>query len=153
MMRRFRTFKITSAVLLSLVALSGCGPDNPETATVHGKVTYNGQPVPGGGLTFAPVAETGSSESPGKPASAQIQQDGTYTLGTYGEADGAVVGKHKVTFQPPPPPGAVDSSDEGDPGDAHEPPPKPSEFAGLTPMVEVLEVQSGDNEINIELKK
>ncbi|MDQ3330203.1 MAG: carboxypeptidase regulatory-like domain-containing protein [Planctomycetota bacterium] len=137
---------------IALFVASGCGSGNPDTAAVHGKVTYDGKPVPGGGLTFIPVADAGASESPGKPASAVIQSDGTYTLATYGDDDGAVIGKHKVAFQPPPP-GAVAAPEEDDPDADHAAPPKPSEFAGMTPKEAEVEVKAGDNEINIELKK
>lgn len=46
-------------VLVGLVGLSiGCGP---RTGVVSGEVTYNGQAVPGGILTFRPAAEGANS--------------------------------------------------------------------------------------------
>ena len=78
-----------SAILAGLTV--GCGPGaepHPETVPVQGKVTYKGQPVPRGTITFQPDA--------GQPATGEIQPDGSYRLGTYGQDDGAVPGHHRV---------------------------------------------------------
>jgi hypothetical protein len=45
------------------------------------------------------VAE--GSEHPGKPASGEVQPDGTFQLSTYQDADGALIGKHTVRYSPP----------------------------------------------------
>jgi hypothetical protein len=71
--------------------LGGCGPGedpHPATVPVQGKVTYQGQPVPKGTITFQPAD--------GRPAVGEIQPDGTYRLSTFGEKDGAIPGVHKV---------------------------------------------------------
>lgn len=75
---------------LLLGAPAGCGPasEHPATAPVRGKVTYRGQPVPRGTITFL--------SDGGEAASAMIRTDGSYVLGTFGPADGAVHGRHKV---------------------------------------------------------
>lgn len=52
-----------------LAALCGCGGSN--AGSVHGKVTFDGQPVTGGTLVF--YSETGSY-------SAGIRPDGTYSI-------------------------------------------------------------------------
>lgn len=75
-------------ILLSAV---GCSSGNGATEPVSGKVTFkDGSPVAGGTIVFADVAENSSSIG-------YIQQDGTYTLGTFAETDGAPTGKYKVT--------------------------------------------------------
>ena len=87
----------TSKVLVAILAVSaalaagGCGPGLPETAPVQGTVTYDGKPVTQGKIAFFP--ETG------RPASGQIQPDGTYTLTTFSTDDGALLGKHVVTIE------------------------------------------------------
>ncbi len=71
--------------------LCGCGSGEeptPETVPVQGKVTYQGKPVPKGTISFQP--------SDGRPAVGEIQSDGTYSLSTFGEKDGAILGAHKV---------------------------------------------------------
>jgi hypothetical protein len=77
-----------SAILSGLTG--GCGPaeSHPETVPVQGKVTYKGQPVPRGTVTFQPDA--------GPPATGEIQADGSYRLGTFGAGDGAILGHHRV---------------------------------------------------------
>jgi len=71
--------------------IGGCGPSRPATARVHGKITCGGQPVTQGTVTFYPEQ--------GRSASGRIQPDGTYTLTTFDEGDGAILGKHTVTVE------------------------------------------------------
>lgn len=76
--------------LLLLIACAGCGrSDRRPTAPVEGKVLYRGQPLKFGAVTFQPEA--------GPPAVGQIQPDGTFRLSTYGQNDGAIIGKHRVS--------------------------------------------------------
>jgi hypothetical protein len=82
---------LVPCVAAALVGLSGgCATDDPHPATVpvEGKVTYQGQPVPKGTITFQPDG--------GRPGVGEIQPDGTYRLSTFGDKDGAVPGTHKV---------------------------------------------------------
>lgn len=89
-MSRGTRFPVILAASLLLGMLPGCGPtsDHPATAPVRGKVTYRGRPVPKGMITF--VSDNGEA------ASAMIEPEGSYVLGTFGPADGAVHGRHKV---------------------------------------------------------
>lgn len=85
---------LCGALCLALpLGLVGCGSSG--RAPVSGKVTVQGQPVQGGTLVFSPL------KGEGKSATAEIKSDGTYTLGTNRPGDGAVVGRHRVTFTPP----------------------------------------------------
>ena len=70
--------------------ISGCTEpvDGPKTYPVQGKVTYKGEPVPKGTITFQP--------DQGQPSVADIQPDGTYRLSTFKEGDGAVAGHYRV---------------------------------------------------------
>jgi hypothetical protein len=78
-------------VALVLIALCvGCGDsDRLPTAPVTGTVLYNGDPLPQGSLLFVP-------EGGGPSAQGKIEPDGSFTMGTYTESDGAILGKHKV---------------------------------------------------------
>lgn len=137
------TVVATPAILLaSFVAGCGGGAEQLETAAVTGKVTYGGQNVTGGTLTFTPKA---SGESPGKPGSAPIGSDGTFTVGTYGKADGAVVGAHRISYSAPSPEAPADS-------DEHTPS-KPSPYANLVPRESEVVVKAGKNDLTIELVK
>lgn len=78
----------------SMGALEGVPPnrDRPKPTPVTGTVTYNGMPVDGATVTFAPVSNNGEV-SVGVTDAA-----GAYTLKDAGGADGAVPGKYKVTI-------------------------------------------------------
>ncbi len=79
--------------LMVLVAglLIGCGDSgHEETASVTGTVTLEGTPVTKGSITFYPPK--------GRPAMGSIQSDGTYSLTTFDQDDGALLGNHRVTI-------------------------------------------------------
>jgi hypothetical protein len=61
---------LVGVLLLALLA-DGCGP---QTGTIFGTVTYNGEVVPGGDITFHP------QEQPGKVFTSVIQPDGSYKV-------------------------------------------------------------------------
>ncbi|PQO36449.1 hypothetical protein [Blastopirellula marina] len=78
---------IIAASLCLLIC--GCGGGNGlATAPTTGEVTYQGKPLPYGSVSFRPKA--------GSPATGDIQADGTFTLTTYSDGDGAIVGMHEV---------------------------------------------------------
>lgn len=83
---------ILLAITGVLLSVAGCGGGG-ITEPVTGKVTFkdDGSPVAGGTIVFADMTENSSSLG-------YIEQDGTYTLGTFDESDGAPVGKYKVTI-------------------------------------------------------
>jgi len=135
-----------AAVIAFAAGLAGCGSGQLGTASVSGKVSFNGAPVPGGTITFYPAGGEAGTES--RPASGPIKPDGTFVLTTYEEGDGAVPGKYTVGFSPPPTAEAA-AAPEG----AHAPPAKPSPFAGLKPMVPEVEVVDGSNEFTVDLAK
>jgi len=130
-----------AAILLLLGAVAGCGSGGK--ARVTGKVTVNGKPVTGGLVSFAPIAT--DKKEPGKPAAGEVQQDGSYTLGTESKNDGAVPGKHSVRYTPPSIP--YPEGRDPRPGEA---PPK-SGFEGLVPKNQEVEVKVGTNNVDIEL--
>lgn len=76
-----------------LCVLGGCsGSHELETAPVKGTVTVDGKPLAGGGLVFVP--------GHGRGATGTIAPDGTYVMSTYDNADGAIVGRHRVAVFP-----------------------------------------------------
>ena len=145
--------RISCAISVVLAFLTatwlGCGSSDHPTAPVSGKITYQGQPVTGGTLSFAPISVAGNP-NPGKPAAALIQSDGSFVLTTNKASDGAVIGKHRVTFSPPiaqvPAPKALG------PGESAVPTPTPpSPYDGLVPKEPEVEVKKGSNSLTIEL--
>lgn len=134
-----------AACLLSVTMLAGCGGGSLKlpTGKVGGKVTYNGQPVTGGTITFMPVSKADMKEA-GRSAKCAIQPDGTFKAGTYEEFDGALIGKHTVMFTPP----SVAAPAAAEGAHAQTPPPL---YPGLTTDVTEIEVKAGENKIDIKL--
>jgi hypothetical protein len=122
------------------VALAGCGGEH--LAPVAGRVLFKGSPVDGGTLIFSPLSTEALA---GRPASAQIGSDGVYTLQTQHPGDGAVVGRHRITFTPAP-----QQLTDAQRTDRRyiAPPPR---YMGLVPHESEVEVKSGTNTIDIEL--
>jgi hypothetical protein len=91
---RAAALPLACAAVCALLA-GGCG-GHPQTAPVTGKVTLHGKPVGPGSILFMPDEDRGTK---GKAASGNFGPDGAYTLTTYRDGDGAVVGFHKVTIR------------------------------------------------------
>jgi hypothetical protein len=69
-------------------------------APVHGKLTVGQRPLAGAKVMFAPIA-SGDKPAAGKPAVGLTESDGNFTLTTYSNGDGAIVGEHWVTVFAP----------------------------------------------------
>jgi hypothetical protein len=93
----------TGVVVLALAA--GCGTNAPPgPATVRGKLTFNGRPVAGGLVVFAPDPRRGGR---GKPVSAETGPDGGYRF-PLDRSPPVPAGWYRVALMPaaPGPPGA-----------------------------------------------
>lgn len=78
---------LVAAIVLGV--FSGCGgPDGPERAEIHGRVTFNGEPVPVGQIEYRPNVEKGGSG----PQSLLFIKDGYYESA----GKGPVLGPHTV---------------------------------------------------------
>ena len=77
------------AVAVAVTTVIGCGKGHPDCVPVSGQVLIDGKPVPGGMVRFVPEK--------GRPATADIQSDGRFTMKTFEEGDGVLPGKHIVT--------------------------------------------------------
>lgn len=116
----------------------GCSQSDFPTARTTGRVICEGQPVPHVMVFFEPM-QTGKSGLVGKQGFAYAQPDGTFSIATYGENDGAVIGHHRVRVGLPR-------------GDDH----KNFKCACyINPEIDVMEVdvKKGKNEFEIVLKK
>src|SRR5271157_2379715 len=91
--------RINLSKLVALAALLvgpywGCGSSGGTPVTlipVKGKVTYKGQPVTKGVIQFEP-------DGYGRPATGQLQSDGTFELTTLKSGDGVVAGEHRISI-------------------------------------------------------
>lgn len=145
--------------------LTGCGDASElEVAEVHGRVTCNGEPVPGGEIRFISVLPDGATEGP-PDAIGQIDENGNFTLTTYVTGDGAVLGKHQVIFRLPV--AREDLEEAQEEVDEAEKDGEPEETAELKAAIELsiklaklpcdapepgeVTVVTGDNEFNFKL--
>lgn len=82
---------ITGLATSTLVLTAhGCGDGLKARYPVYGKVTYKGQTVPTGTVTFAPL------DGEGEGAFGKIAE-GSYNLTTHTTGDGAVPGRYRVS--------------------------------------------------------
>ena len=137
---------ILAGVVLILCSSCNRAP-RPEFAKVQGTVRVNGQPQKRALIQFSPDREKGN----GFPivATGESDAEGKYTL-KYGYQDkvdeGAPVGWHRVTV--------LDTTVGATPqGQAPKPSAVPMSYsmASTTPLV--VEVKSGDNTIDLDVKK
>lgn len=82
---------------LLLILTSGCGDGATKLAVARasGRVVCDGQPVANASVLFNPNA-AGKTALVGKQAYGNTDENGEFTLSTYGKHDGAVIGKHSV---------------------------------------------------------
>jgi hypothetical protein len=119
--------------LVAALLLVGCGAS--DKGKVSGTVKVAGQPVTGGSVSFAPVAGSGS----GRVATGAVRSDGSFSLSTDTDEDGALIGRHDVVYTPP--------SVGGESAD----PALKSPYHGLVPREGQVEVKGGVNTFAIEL--
>jgi hypothetical protein len=86
----------TGGLLLSLIAAGCGGSDQPEIATVNGRVTLDGKPLPRGTVYFMPDNSKGTQ---GPMSMGEIGEDGRYKITSAGEREGAVIGFHQVRIE------------------------------------------------------
>jgi hypothetical protein len=137
--------RILLSVLCGAAAVfAGCG-DDAQVGRVDGIVRLDGSPVTTGTVRFVPGA--------GRAAEGKIQSDGTFTLGTFGKSDGALVGKHQVVII------AYEPSRRagGGPPDFRVPSPKIKPLVPMKYMAPgtsglTFEVKPGTNHAELDLK-
>lgn len=91
---------------LLVFGVVGCagGLEQHPVAKVSGQITCNGEPVPFVQVVFVPKrAADAKGVETGKGGYAVADVEGKFVLSTYGDGDGAIVGKHAVSIQPPNP--------------------------------------------------
>lgn len=88
--RRFIALLPLTSLALFSFALTGCGgSDRPAVALASGIVKLDGIPMAGATVTFIP-------KEGGRPGSGMTDAEGRYTIKTYEDAEGGIVGEHKV---------------------------------------------------------
>jgi hypothetical protein len=82
-----RGFFACGAACLCLLTVVGCN-QGPKLVKVSGQVLIDGEPVKGGFIQVVPKEE--------RAATGKIGEDGRFSLTTYQEEDGVVLGTHDV---------------------------------------------------------
>jgi hypothetical protein len=94
-MNRILLQSVGILVSLTLMVITGCGPDGPKIVKVEGTVTRGGKPVPNIALTMTPIAG-------GRPSWGMADESGKFKMQYTIDQDGAIVGKHRVSVEFPP---------------------------------------------------
>jgi hypothetical protein len=136
-----------AAILLSVVLLLPCGAADdkaPATAdSIHGKVTFAGEPLPGGTVAFHPEK--------GRPLVSVLHADGTYAVKSI------PAGKYRVTIETesanPQPKDKLPPKDKDVPKDVGKYVPIPRVYADPKTTPLAIEVQNGQNNHDINLAK
>jgi hypothetical protein len=86
-------------LLFLLLAAGGCGDAHQyQTVPVSGVITCKGVPVANAMVNFTPLEQEDRAQGqPGRVALGMTDKDGRFTLTTYENNDGAIVGRHTVT--------------------------------------------------------
>lgn len=77
-------------ILTSIAFAGGCGDGRPGRVQVSGQVLIDGEPLSHGSIQFVP--------SGGRPAVAKLDDQGKFTLSTYGKYDGVIPGEHLIAI-------------------------------------------------------
>ena len=94
---------MVAIVLSAAVSIFGCSKapvDNHKPVfPVRGKVTFQGKPAKGVFVLFVPSNEP--AENPDPRPRAEVGDDGSFLLSTYGDNDGAPAGNYTVAMNWP----------------------------------------------------
>jgi hypothetical protein len=129
------------AVALGVSATVGCSSRTagyPPLGKVSGRLTFEGQPVPGVIVTFQPVES-------GRPSTGKTDATGRYTLEFTEVAKGAMVGRHEVSFERPP------TEEDLKPFDAKRRPSKPDALTAALSRRTMCDVSGERTTIDLEL--
>jgi len=128
--------KCSMLALIVLGSLLGCGGvEEFPRAQATGRVMCEGKPVAKALVTFE-VKRTGGSAMVGQLGTAVTDEEGKFVVSTYGNKDGAVIGKHMIRV------GKTESS-----------PPCNCALNDMTVQMEVDVSEKGPNNFEVTLAK
>lgn len=130
-------------VLAILLGACGCGGRGVEQVQVTGRVTFDGQPMPGlGDLYFTPIST--AADQPQRPGFASFGPDGLYSAGTFASGDGLFPGTYHVMVHC----WKVAPDEDGKPGQSH----IPQRYNSPATSGLELIVPSGSNSLTWDVK-
>ena len=83
-----RWFLLPACLALGFLFLAGCGDGRPKRVAVSGRVLIDGKPLEAGFIRVVP--------QDGRAATGVIGPDGRFTLKTFDEDDGCMLGNHPL---------------------------------------------------------
>lgn len=87
-------------LLLALLTAAGCGAAKPPLHPVRGQVFFQDKPAEGVLVLCHPVGGQLPPDAP-LPPHGHVQADGSFTLSTYAEGDGAPAGEYVIVILEP----------------------------------------------------
>jgi hypothetical protein len=132
-----RLLALTTVPLLLAVGCSSRLPADPSFYPTRGKITLNSSPVRWGRIHFSPA------DTSGRDCWADIGDDGSYSVRTYVDGDGAAAGHYNVYIEPYSV--LIQGKKKG------EPTRYPARYTNENKPELSADVKEGDNTINFEL--
>jgi hypothetical protein len=80
--------RVCLVMMVTIAASLGCGDGRPARLAVSGQVLIDGKPLTYGFVRFVPEH--------GRPSGGRLDDQGRFTLSSYGENDGIIPGAHRV---------------------------------------------------------
>ncbi len=80
---------LLAVLTLTVISTIGCGDGRPDRVLVSGTVLLDGKALPMGQIVFVP-------EDGGRPSASDIDSSGRFSLATYEDQEGVIVGRHRV---------------------------------------------------------
>ena len=87
--RKSSTLLHVALLAVSGLAAAGCDGGTPLTAPTQGVVELDGTPLTHGTIRFVPKG--------GRSGHGIIQSDGTFSVSTFGDGDGALIGANNIS--------------------------------------------------------
>lgn len=81
------------AAALLLFAAAGCGVDRPQTIPVRGRISFDGDSMPGPGMIYFTTIEAAEG-FPSRPGTAEFGTDGRFSVQTFVPGDGLMPGRY-----------------------------------------------------------
>ncbi|MDB5336114.1 MAG: hypothetical protein JWN70_1733 [Planctomycetaceae bacterium] len=92
---RYHVYRLLPSLIAFPLLAIGCAPAPPKTVKVKGIVSFNGEKLTSGTISFVPTTIT-----PGEaihPVTVELDNGGNYNLSTFNAGDGVSPGQYSVT--------------------------------------------------------
>ena len=139
---RISNRSLQAMAIVALAFVCGCSENGLDKVVLHGKVTFDGKPLPTGQIRFVPLEGTSG------PKSGAVIIDGQYTADGKG---GVPLGSHRVEIQAYRPVGGrvpTAMQAEGGPTEPY----LPAKYSGQSILTVEVTEDSGSQSIDFDLE-